>query len=85
MPPRDRSHGTLCVPLQHNQRTYEHEHHDGEYPQFQHGMPENRLARFRQLGYFCREDQHSSDYCNQRHHEERLGDKPRSRNDTGTV
>src|ERR1022692_2822899 len=48
MPRRRRSHRTLCEPLQHNQRTYEHGHHDGEYPQFQHGMPENYLARFRQ-------------------------------------
>ena len=58
------------------QRTYQHEHHDGEYPQFQHGMPENRIARFWQLGYFCRENQDPSDYRNQRHHEERLGDEP---------
>jgi hypothetical protein len=36
-------------------------------------MPEDRLVRSRQLGYLCGEDQNPSDYCNQRHHEERFG------------
>ena len=52
---------------------HEHEHHYREYSQFQHGVPENCLARVRQLGYFCSEHQYPSDYCNQRHHEEWLG------------
>jgi hypothetical protein len=73
---RRRSHCPLCVSLQHDQRTYEHEHHDGEYPQFQHGMLEERLVRSRQLGYLCGEDQSPSDYRNQRHHEEGFGNEP---------
>jgi hypothetical protein len=51
-----RSHRALCVSLQHDQRTYEHEHHDGEHAQFQHRMPKDRVIGSRQLGYLCGED-----------------------------